>query len=30
MLQVLEHLPGPGFGNDMPLEVQMLSGAYIC
>lgn len=30
MLQVLDHLHGPGFGNDMPLEVQMLSGVYIC
>lgn len=28
MLQVLDHLLGPGFGNDMPLEVQMLSGVY--
>lgn len=29
MLQVLDHLPGPGFIK-MPLEVQMLSGVYIC
>lgn len=29
MLQVLDHLLGPGF-RKMSLEVQILSGAYIC